>query len=114
MSKAATSILKYCVDQIHKQLIDWRRNHAGIVENLNDLHTIRHHQVVCLELARLVRELEGTDNSDEQVHHEQYPKLQSDYKSEWVHLTTWIPDIIFKKVDLKNQQTSKKYAKLPR
>ena len=86
MSKAATSILKYCVDQIHKQLIDWRRNHAGIIENLDDLHTVRHHQVVCLQLAHLVREFEGTDNSDEHVHHEQYPKLQSDYKSDVIAL----------------------------
>ena len=34
-----------------------------------------------IELDRLAREYEGTDNSDEWVHHKQYPEFQSDHKS---------------------------------
>ena len=52
-------------DQMHKQLIDWLKNHAGVIENLDESSTVRLEQVVCLELARLVREFEGTDESDE-------------------------------------------------
>lgn len=37
-------------------------------------------------MARLVREFEGTKESDERMHHEQYPKFQSDYKSDVIAL----------------------------
>ena len=61
--------------------MDWLKNQAGIIENLDNPSTVRHDQVVCLELARLVWEFEGTNKSDEWVHHEQYPEFLSDYKS---------------------------------
>ena len=38
------------------------------------------------ETACLVKEFEGTDESDERMHHEQYPKFQSDYKSDIIAL----------------------------
>ena len=68
-------------DQIHGQLIDWLKNQTGIIENLVYPSTVCYDQVVCLELARLVREFEVTDKSDEWVHHKQYPELRSDYNS---------------------------------
>ena len=67
-------------DQMHEQLIDWLKNHAGVIENLDDPSTVRGEQVVRPELARIVREFEGTDESDEWMHHEQYTKFQWDYK----------------------------------
>ena len=51
-------------DQMHEQLINWLKNHAGVLENLDDPSTVRREQVVRLELARLVIEFEGTDESD--------------------------------------------------
>ena len=47
------------------------KNHAGIIENLDDSSTVSHEQVIRLELAGLVRELIGTDLSDERMLHEQ-------------------------------------------
>ena len=67
---------------MHEQLIEWLKNHAGIIENLDDTSTFRHEQVVCLKLADIFREFEGIDWSDEWVHHGQHPKFQSDYKSD--------------------------------
>ena len=52
-------------DQMHEQLIDWLKNHASVIENLDDPSTVRPEQVVCPELAHLVREFEGTDKSDD-------------------------------------------------
>ena len=51
----------------------WRslKNHAGIIENLDDPSTVRHEQFICLELALLVGELEKTGLSDERMFHEQ-------------------------------------------
>ena len=69
-------------DQMHEQLIDWLKNYAGVVENLDDPSTIRREQVVRPEMARLVREFEGTQKADEKMHHEQYPKFQTDLKAE--------------------------------
>ena len=57
-------------DQMHGHQIDWLKTHAGIIENLDGPSAVCHDQVVCLELARLVRDCEGTDKSDERVHHE--------------------------------------------
>ena len=51
-------------DQMHEQLIEWLKNHAGVLENLDDPSTVCHEQVVHPELARLVIEFEGTDESD--------------------------------------------------
>ena len=45
-------------DQMHEQLIDWLKNPAG-VRKLDDPSTVGCEQVVCPELARLVREFEG-------------------------------------------------------
>ena len=69
-------------DQMHEQLIDWLKNHAGVIENLDDPSTIRREQVVRPEMARLVREFEGTQKADEKMHHEQYPKFQTDFKAD--------------------------------
>ena len=33
-------------DQMHEQLIDWLKNHAGVIENLDDPRTMRREQVV--------------------------------------------------------------------
>ena len=55
---------------MHEQLIDWLKNHAGIIETLDDPITVCHEQVVRPELARLVREFEGTDESDQRIHYE--------------------------------------------
>ena len=67
-------------DQIHEQLIDWLKNHGGVIENLDDPSTVCRQQVVRPELARLVQEIEGTNMSEELNHHEQYAKFQHDYK----------------------------------
>ena len=48
-------------DQLCKQLIDWLKNHAGVIESLHNPSTVHHELVVRLEQARLVREFEGTD-----------------------------------------------------
>ena len=69
-------------DQMHEQLISWLKNHAGVIQNLDDLRTVRCEQVVRPEMVRLVRDFEGTKESEERMHHEQYPKCQSDYKSD--------------------------------
>ena len=45
-------------DQMHEQLIDWLKNHAGVIENLDGPSTVGCEQVVCPELARLVIEFE--------------------------------------------------------
>ena len=36
--------------------------------------------IVRPEMARLIREMDGTNESDERMHHEQYTKFQIDYK----------------------------------
>ena len=46
-------------DQMHEQLIDWLKNHAGVIENPDGHSTVGCEQVVCTELARLVIEFEG-------------------------------------------------------
>ena len=51
-------------DQMHEQLIDCLKNQPGVIENLDDPSTVRHEQVVRPELASLVIEFEGTDESD--------------------------------------------------
>jgi len=40
-------------DQMHEQLIDWLKNLAGVIENLDDPRTVRREQVVRPEMARL-------------------------------------------------------------
>ena len=65
---------------MHEQLIDWLKNHSGVIENLDNPQTVRREQVVRPEMARLLREIEGTNESEERMHHEQYPKFQTDYK----------------------------------
>ena len=67
-------------DQMHEQLIDWLKNLAGVIENLDDPRTVRREQVVRPEMARLIREMDGTKESDERMHHEQDTKFQIDYK----------------------------------
>ena len=67
-------------DQMHEQLIDWLKNHAGAIENLDDRRTMRREQVVRPEMARLVSEIEGGEGLDDQLHHEQYHKFQADFK----------------------------------
>ena len=57
-------------DQMHEQLIDWLKNSAGVMENLDDPHTVRREQVVRPEMARLVTEIEGPKESDNKMHHE--------------------------------------------
>ena len=78
--KSRRAFSKIPHDQMHEQLIDWLKNHAGVIENLDDPTTVRREQVVRPEMARLVREFEGTKESEEQRHHEQYRKFQADYK----------------------------------
>lgn len=78
--KSRRAFSKIPHDQMHEQLIDWLKNHAGVIENLDDPCTVRREQVVRPEMARLVREFEGTKELDERRHHEQYPKFQADYK----------------------------------
>ena len=68
------------LDQMHEQLIDWLKNHAGVIDNLDDPATVRREQVVRPEMARLVKEFEGKKESEEQMHHEQYHKYQMDFK----------------------------------
>ena len=57
-----------------------------MLENMDVPSTVCNDQVVWLELARLGREFEGTNKLDEWVHHEQYPKFQSDFKAEVIAL----------------------------
>lgn len=71
---------KVPLDQMHEQLIDWLKNEAGVMENLDDPRTVRREQVVRPEMARLVREYEGMKDSEVRRHHEQYPKFQADFK----------------------------------
>lgn len=78
--KTARAFSQIPLDQMHEQLIDWLKNLAGVIENLDDPRTVRREQVVRPEMARLVREFEGTKQSEEQRHHEQYPKFQADFK----------------------------------
>lgn len=78
--KSMRAFSKIPLDQIHEQLIDWLKNHGGVIESLDDPATVRREQVVRPEMARLVREFEGMKESDEQKHHEQYPKFQQDFK----------------------------------
>ena len=73
-------------DQMHEQLIDWLKNHAGVIENLDDPTTVRREQVVRPEMARLVREFEGSKEADDQMHHEQYQKFQLDFQSDVLSL----------------------------
>ena len=73
-------------DQMHEQLIDWLKNYAEFIESLDDPRSVRREQVVRQELFRLVIEFEGTDESDERMHHEQYPKFQSDYHCDVIAL----------------------------
>ena len=73
-------------DQMHEQLICWLENHAGVIENLDVPSTVRCEKVVRPEMAPVVREFEGTDESDERIHHDQYPKFQSDYTSNVIAL----------------------------
>ena len=68
-------------DQMHEQLIDWLKNDAGVIENLDDPKTVCREQVVRPEMARLVREFEGAKEPDEKMHHEQYPKFQEDFQA---------------------------------
>ena len=78
--KSMRAFSKIPHDQMHEQLIDWLKNHGGVIENLDDPGTLCRQQVVRPELARLVQEIEGTNKSEEQSHHEQYKKFQADYK----------------------------------
>ena len=73
-------------DQMPEQLIHLLKNHAGVIQHLEDPSTVRLEQIVRPELARLVREFEGTDKSDERMHRERYPNFQSDYKSDVIAL----------------------------
>ena len=72
-------------DQMRGQLINWLKNHAGVVGKQDDPTTVCCKQVVCQELARLVRKYEGTYESDKWMHHEHYPKY-SDYLSDVIAL----------------------------
>ena len=57
---------------MHKQLIGWLKNHAGVIETwmiltqfvVEPIDLLKMRGVVRPELARLVREFEGTDESD--------------------------------------------------
>lgn len=77
-SKRVFSMLPF--DQMHEQLIDWLKNEAGIIGNLDDPRTVRREQVARPEMARLISELEGTEDSADQRHHEQYPKFQENFQ----------------------------------
>ena len=57
-SKRAFSCIPH--GQMYEQLIDWLKNDAGVIENLDDPNTIRREQFVLPEMARLVREFECT------------------------------------------------------
>ena len=50
--RAFSNILR---DQMHEQLINWFKNHAGVIQNLDDPCTVCCEQVVRLEMSRLVR-----------------------------------------------------------
>ena len=65
---------------MHEQLIGWLKNHAGVIENLDDPSTVRREQVVLPEMALLVKQFDCETNTDEKMHHEQYSKFQADYK----------------------------------
>ena len=55
----------------------------NISTNLNYVFRIfRREQVVCPEMARLVRQFEGTKEPEEKMHHEQYSKFQLDFKAD--------------------------------
>ena len=90
LSSCAKSHGEHCqisrVTRCTSKLIDWLKNHVGIIENLEDPSTVRHKRVVRPEQVRLVRKIEGTDWSNEQMHHEQYPMFQNDYKFDFVAL----------------------------
>ena len=49
---------------MHEQLIDWLKNDAGLIENLDDPPTVRREQVLRPEIARLIREFKGNDKAD--------------------------------------------------
>ena len=66
--------------QMHEQLIDRLKNHTGVIQNLDDPRTVRR------EIALLVRMFEETNELDERMHHEQYSKFQSDFKSDVITL----------------------------
>ena len=78
--KSMRAFSKIPHDQMHEQLIDWLKNHGGVLENLDDPATVCREQVVRPEMARLVREFEGTSHLEERMHHEQYPKFQANFK----------------------------------
>ena len=65
-----------------------------VIENLDDPSTVCRKQVVRPELARPVREFEGTVKSDYRMHHEQYPKFQSDYKSDVIALVVAFEQLV--------------------
>lgn len=67
-------------DQMHEQMINWLKNHAGVIENLDSPHTMRREQIIRPEMARLIMEFESTQESDDPRHHEQYPKFQQTFK----------------------------------
>ena len=71
---------------MHEQLIDWLKNHAGVIENLDDPTTILREQVVRPEMACLVREFEGSKEADDRMHHEQYQKFQLHFQSDVLSL----------------------------
>ncbi|KAL7395746.1 hypothetical protein ABVT39_022389 [Epinephelus coioides] len=85
--------LDLLIRQMHEQLIDWLKNHGSVIENLDDPDTVRREQVVRPELARLVREFKGSKESDEQRHHQQYPKFQDDYKTDVLALVDAFEDM---------------------
>ena len=68
-------------DQMHEQLIDWLKNQIGVIENLDDPRTVCRQQVVHPELACLVREFEGVNESEEKRQYEQYLKFQAILKT---------------------------------
>lgn len=68
------------LDQMHEQLNDWLKNEAGTIGNLDDPRTVRREQVSRPEMARLISELEGTEVTDDQRHHEQFPKFQQNFQ----------------------------------
>ena len=77
-SRRAFSMLP--LDQMHEQLNDWLKNESGTIGNLDDPRTVRREQVSRPEMARLIRELEGTEDAKDEKHHEQFPKFQEHFK----------------------------------
>lgn len=67
-------------DQMHEQLIDWLKNEAGVIGNLDDPRTVRREQVARPEMARIISELEGHEVKDETRHHEQFRKFQENFQ----------------------------------